>query len=191
MPLGSRWLVVALTLTAMTPACASLSHKSQNTEKIHQVRKLCVVGDFEDPEDASLLLDPGLAAIVRRQLETSRRRHTFLSEALEGYGFVLVGDPTAADATVDLTMEEWIYLDAPPPNPSRNRYIVDLKSTPLAISWRARIYAETYDTRQGVERMYMESLAKKVFAAWKESAVRSGSLTKAQARKLKRIDGSK
>jgi hypothetical protein len=125
---------------------------------------------------------------VKRESATWRRRYDALGDALARYGFVVVRNPTDADATVTVSAEEWITLDAPDNEPNRDRYTMTIASTSLALDWHDSISAFTRDRRPAVERMYMEILASRVFKTWKQSAVRAGSLTPAQARALKRID---
>jgi len=181
-------IVASLAAAFLTSGCASLRAKTPSPATLHHLTKIYADRSQEDDGD-TLQLPQAWADLVKRQSATWNRRYDFLEDALARYGFVVVRNPTDADATLKVSAEEWITLDAPENEPNRNRYTMTIDSASPALNWHTSLSAFTQDTRPAVERMYMEILARRLFKAWKQSAVQAGDLTPAQAKAITRIDG--
>jgi hypothetical protein len=167
-----RWLVM-VGIAVLASACAlSLSHRKTDNPKLHQVRKV-----FVNPPSVGW----------ERELEVAERLGKFVTDAFAQRGFTLVSTASESDAAITVEEVQTIRVDMPRPDPPEYEFACKVLSSSLNIQWRTSIKKTTWNKRPDVERQSMERAAEKFFNAWKESAVRAGTLTAAQAKALKRI----
>jgi hypothetical protein len=159
--------IITVAIVVLSSECAlSHSRRPPDNPKLHHVKSV-----FFPPGD-----------------EKSKSLEGFLAEALARRGFVIVGSESDSNATVTVGALDWIGLDTGDrPLPSNYGFIAEVRSPALGVNWQTTIHSVIRETQPDAQRRNMDTIGERFFKAWKESAVRAGDLTAAQARSLKRI----
>jgi hypothetical protein len=133
----------------------------------------------------AVALVPKNAPLNEREVKKWSETRRLISESLARRGFAVTGDSEHSDALLEVDQHEWIGVDYVGPLPVE--FIWHLVAPGLGVDWQKKVRIESKDPYDKGVREVLEREVEYLFGAWKDSAVRAGILTKAQAKALKQI----
>lgn len=160
-----RGLPILLWTLALLTWPADLSNAAiDNEANLYRVRKIALEAGTQANTDLS---EHGMAVFADLRPD--------LKEALLGYGFTIVDNPTDADAVMyGGHTSDWVVLDGPPLDPPKYGYQFWLLSTKYNFRWHTQFNMSSRANESEVGRKAVQKAAQKLFKAWKKSATKAG-----------------
>jgi hypothetical protein len=157
-------LLIGAMFTLVTWPAFSTGTRSGSEANLYRVRKIYLATQKNDD-----LSEQGIVAFISLR--------PALTEALSGYGFTVVVDPTEADAVMyGGNTIGWVVLDGPPMDPPKYGFQFWLTSAKHNFKWRTEFNISSHENESEVGRKAVMQATRNLFQAWKKSAKRAGIL---------------